>query len=218
MKSDPKRSTLCHRAPGSEKPASAAAAPSRVAPKRSATANASAALETLCAPGRTSAITSASHRGDGSAATSSPRHIERRMPILSLADDTTPKSRALSRRTPFSLAMPSLSPKNSMCAVPMFVTSPASGLATSQRCAISPGWFVPISSTRKSASSGVLRIVTGRPRWLLKFSAVAWTVPTPERNAFRSSFVVVFPADPVTPTTFARSASLRALAYSSSSP
>ena len=73
----------------------------------------------------------------------------------------------------------------------------------SQSAAISPGWFVPISRTRKSASSGVFRIVRGRPMWLLKFPPVAWVFPARERNALRNSFVVVLPAEPVTPTTFA---------------
>ena len=49
----------------------------------------------------------------------------------------------------------------------MVAAMPASGAAIPTRCAISPGWFVPISTTRKSASGGHSRIVIGSPRSLL---------------------------------------------------
>ena len=94
--------------------------------------------------------------------------------------------------------------------------TPASGAAISHSAAISPGWFDPISRTRKSASSGQLRIVSGRPMWLLKLPSVAYVLPTVERNALRSSLVVVLPAEPVSPTTFAFSERRRSRAFSCS--
>jgi len=122
-----------------------------------------------------------------------------------LAADTTPNEEAASRRAPFSSATPSSDLKNSRCAEPTQVTTPTSGAAMSHSAAISPGWLEPISSTRNSASSGQLSIVSGRPMWLLKLPSVAYVRPTVERNALRSSLVVVLPAEPVTPTTFALS-------------
>ena len=109
------------------------------------------------------------------------------------------KSFARSNRVPFSSAMPSCDPKNSICAVPIDAITPTSGSAMSQSAFISPGWFVPISRTRNSASSGQFITVIGSPMWLLKFPSV----PGQARNVFRNSLVVVFPADPVTPATFA---------------
>ena len=217
MKVTPHFSEMRHRAPGREKPASADTHPSRVAPKRSARANARQALERLWSPGRTPSRAFASHSWRGSASMNSPRHISRRMPRRTFSLETTPNSLARSRTTPFSRAIPSWSPKNSICAVPMFVMSEQSGSAMSQRWAISPGWFVPISRTRKSASFGQLRMVIGSPMWLLKLPSVAWTLPTVERNALTSSFVVVLPAEPVMATTFALSERRYSFATRSSS-
>ena len=124
----------------------------------------------------------------------------------SSAAGKTATSFARASSVPFSSAIPARDLKNSRWAVPTPVTTPTSGSAMSQRAAISPGWFDPISTTRKSASSGQLRIVIGRPRWLLKFPSVACVFPAHERNVRSSSFVVVLPAEPVTPTTVALSA------------
>ena len=50
-------------------------------------------------------------------------------------------------------AMPAWpSAKFSMCAVPTLVTTPQSGVAMRARAAISPRWFMPISTTAISCS------------------------------------------------------------------
>ncbi len=164
MNETPRRSTLRQRAPGRRKSESAASASDRVAPRRSATAKARQALETLCAPGRTPSSAAAIHAWHGSTTMSSARQSSRSFPSRTFSDETTAKSFTRAKSVPFSAAMPSCEPKNSRCAVPTFVISPPSGSAISQSRAISPGWFVPISTTRKSASSGQFRIVSGSPR------------------------------------------------------
>ena len=63
--------------------------------------------------------------------------------------------------------------------------------------AISPLWFMPISLTTTSASSGMLSRQRGAPIRLLKLPhdfQVRRSVPT---NAAIISFVVVLPAEPV---------------------
>ena len=137
-------------------------------------------FEALCAPG--------SGHANGACGTSSQRRE---------------KSMARESSTVFSRSIPSREPKNSRCAVPMPVKRPTSGCAMSHSAAISPGWFVPISRTRNSASSGQFRIVRGRPMWLLKLPSVPYVEPTFAKKAFKNSLVVVFPADPVTPITLA---------------
>src|SRR5574344_1986736 len=125
------------------------------------------------------------------------------------ASGATPKSFARRSSSLFSCAMLSCVPKNSRWAVPTETTSPTSGSAMSQSAAISPGWFVPISRTRNSASSGQFKIVIGSPMGWLKFPAV----PEQSRKVLRNSLVVVLPADPVTPMTLALSVRRRSRAF-----
>jgi hypothetical protein len=73
---------------------------------------------------------------------------------------------------PFSSAIASREPMNSMCAIPMFVMMPASGAAIAASTAISPGWFIPSSHTAISCCEFASRIVRGRPTWLLKLPSV----------------------------------------------
>ena len=47
------------------------------------------------------------------------------------------------------------------------VTTATSGRASCARGAISPGWFMPISTTAKSTSRAIRASVSGTPQWLL---------------------------------------------------
>ena len=48
-----------------------------------------------------------------------------------------------------------------------------SGSTNARSAATSPGWFVPISTTATSASSGMASSVSGTPTWLFRFPRVA---------------------------------------------
>ncbi len=60
---------------------------------------------------------------------------------------TYPPGFSASASIPFSCAIASRVPMNSMCAMPMLVMIATSGAAISASGAISPGWFMPISNT-----------------------------------------------------------------------
>ena len=66
--------------------------------------------------------------------------------------------------------------------------------------AISPGWFMPISITRKRVSMGAPSSVSGTPRWLLKLLGLACVGPIAAHAASTSRRVVVLPALPVMAT------------------
>ena len=67
--------------------------------------------------------------------------------------------------------------------------------------AISPKPRMPISSTITSVSSGVLRIVVGRPCSLLKLRSFAAVRRLAASAAHARSLVLVLPTDPVMPIT-----------------
>ncbi len=58
-----------------------------------------------------------------------------------------------------------------MCWATTMVTTPTVGAASAVRAAISPGWFVPISTTAASCSEPSRKSVSGSPHWLLKLAA-----------------------------------------------
>jgi len=60
---------------------------------------------------------------------------------------------------------------------------------------------MPISSTITSVSSGLSRMVTGRPCSLLKLRGLAAVRRVPASAAASRSLVEVLPTDPVMPTT-----------------
>ena len=94
-----------------------------------------------------------------------------------------------------------MEPKNSACARPTFVTTPITGRAIDARWRISPEWFMPISRTAARASSGTRRIESGSPTWLFRLPSVLATENSVASSAAIVSFVVVFPALPVTAIT-----------------
>ena len=66
---------------------------------------------------------------------------------------------------------------------------------------ISPGWFIPASTTTFWWRLGSPRSkVTGTPSVLLRLPSVAWVSGEPS-NTFKRSFVEVFPQLPVIPRT-----------------
>ena len=86
--------------------------------------------------------------------------------------------------------------------MPTEVITAASSPASRASAAISPGRLIPISHTRKSSPGPALSIVSGTPSsllWLL--SACVPRIPPAVRAAWIMRTVVVFPFEPVTPTT-----------------
>ena len=100
----------------------------------------------------------------------------------------------------FSSRTPSMDPRNSVCWATTMVTTPTVGAASAVRAAISPGWFVPISTTAASCSGPRRRRVSGSPHWLLKLAADLSTAQRVPSTAAISSLVVVLPLEPVTAT------------------
>src|SRR2546430_6672604 len=75
------------------------------------------------------------------------------------------------------------------------------GSITERSRGISPGTLAPASITSASASTGAARIVSGTPTRLFRLPPVACTRYVVASTARIISFVLVFPLDPVTPTT-----------------
>src|SRR5439155_1192087 len=73
--------------------------------------------------------------------------------------------------------------------------------ASSARAAISPGCWLPISSTSAWCSAASRRSVNGSPHWLLKLPLGFSTCQRTPRTPAISSLVVVLPFEPVTATT-----------------
>ncbi len=93
------------------------------------------------------------------------------------------------------------SAKFSMCAVPTLVTTPQSGAAMRASAAISPLWFMPISTTAISCSGSRRSSCSGRPKALLRLPCDLSTWNFVARAAATASLVVVLPAEPVMATT-----------------
>ena len=85
----------------------------------------------------------------------------------------------------------------------MCVTTPMAGRAIAARSAMFPAKRAPISVTTISAASGALSSVSGSPASLLYDAGLACTRRDPASAAAVRSFVAVFPAEPVMPTTVA---------------
>src|SRR6267378_2030779 len=71
-------------------------------------------------------------------------------------------------RATFSARTPSSEPRNSVWACATVVTAATVGRASSASVAISPGCWLPISSTSAWCSWVSLRSVSGSPHWLLR--------------------------------------------------
>mmetsp|Transcript_12541 Transcript_12541/g.34962 ORF Transcript_12541/g.34962 Transcript_12541/m.34962 type:complete len:312 (+) Transcript_12541:586-1521(+) len=113
---------------------------------------------------------------------------------------------APSRSSALASATPSMVPPTpSRWARPTFVTTLTPGSQIDPSCLISPNRSMPSSSTQKPASEGSLRMVRGTPIRLLLFPSVSCTAPSPRiplRRWETIDLVVVFPQEPVIPTTF----------------
>ena len=105
-----------------------------------------------------------------------------------------------SRISSFALRMPSRLPRFSMCMVPMLTMAAISGRPMLLRYAISRKWFMPISSTATSVSSGMDRMAMGIPMSLLWFAGVFATLKEPSRTVETISLVVDLPTEPVMAT------------------
>ncbi len=113
----------------------------------------------------------------------------------------TPVGGSASTSSPFAWATPSMPPSSAVWAAPTTVTTPTVGRATPHSRAICPRPRMPISSTMTSVSSGLSRMVTGRPCSLLKLRGLAAVRRVLPSAAASRSLVEVLPTDPVTPTT-----------------
>ena len=136
----------------------------------------------------------------------------------------TPVGSSASTSSPFARSTPSIPPSRSVWAAPTTVTTPTEGRATAHRRAISPAPRMPISSTITSVSSGLSRMVTGRPCSLLKLRGLAAVRKVLASTAASRSLVEVLPTDPVMPTTLSgrseraqRPSAINAVAVSSTS-
>ncbi len=93
-----------------------------------------------------------------------------RMPSTSASafQSAAPPGTRPSKIAAFSRAMPGRPSSNaSRWTGASVVTSATSGRAWRASGAISPGWFMPISTTAQSASGGIAASVSGTPQWLL---------------------------------------------------
>ena len=116
----------------------------------------------------------------------------------------TPPSAAAgndSTSSPFPSATASTDPNSLVCAAPTTVTIPTVGRPTAHNEAMWPIPRAPISSTSASVPSGALSTVSGTPISLLNDRWLAWVGRSAARTAASRSFVVVFPTEPVMPTT-----------------
>ena len=131
-----------------------------------------------------------------------PRAASVRTRASSALSTAHPSAGSAATSSPFAAAIASRSPAREACTASIAVTTPTRGRAIAQRSAISPPTYIPISATSRSAPSGRLRSASGRPISLLAFPGVALVfVAAPPSAAAISSFVVVFPTEPVTPIT-----------------
>ena len=99
------------------------------------------------------------------------------------------------------LAIAATEPNSPRCAVPTTKTTPTLGFATLVSRAISPMWRAPISKTQYLVVSLDRSKVNGTPISVLKFPSVAIVWPFRVKIEFKNSLVVVFPWEPVIPTT-----------------
>src|SRR3954452_11567072 len=112
----------------------------------------------------------------------------------------------------FVAAIASTLPSSSRCTGPMLTITPTSGSAIAASSAICPAPRIAISRTRTSVPGGAPSTVSGRPISVFRFWAVATTRRCGASMPASRSFVDVFPVDPVTPMTCARSARRHAVA------
>jgi len=112
---------------------------------------------------------------------------------------TPSAGRALST-APFSRATASTVAMNSRCSRCALLTSATVGRAMAASCAISPGWFMPSSSTATRWPSRRRSKVSGTPMSLLKLPWVASDAPAFQacRMAASICVTVVLPLEPAT--------------------
>ena len=101
----------------------------------------------------------------------------------------------------FALATASIDPSCSTCAAPIVVITPTRGRANAQSSAIWPGPRMASSRMQTSVSGSSRQSVRGTPISLFRLSSAATMRARGRQIAARMSFVEVFPAEPVMPTT-----------------
>ena len=99
--------------------------------------------------------------------------------------------------------MASADSKYPRCASPTLVHTRTSGSAIPTRVLISPGWFIPSSTTAICGRLRSCRSDSGRPIWLFRLPWFLNTGKHADRNSATISLVVVLPALPVIATTVA---------------
>ena len=113
---------------------------------------------------------------------------------------TSPSPGIASTSSPFAFWTPSIEPTPSRWAGLIVVTTPMVGWASWACAAISPKAFMPNSSTAASCPGSIPSSVRGTPHWLFWLPAALRIRRRTARTPAVSSFVVVFPFDPVIPT------------------
>ncbi len=83
---------------------------------------------------------------------------------MSRFSTATPPAANPSKIAAFSRAMPSTAPNAARCTAATVVIMATSGRASRASGEISPGAFMPISSTAKSQSAGIRASVSGTPQ------------------------------------------------------
>ena len=83
-----------------------------------------------------------------------------------------PSAASASIAAPFSRATASTVPMNSWCSRCALLTSATVGCATRASTAISPGWFMPSSTTATRCASASCSTVSGTPMWLFRLPCV----------------------------------------------
>ena len=183
----PPSSSTCMRAPGSSTEEMPCAISSRLSPASWPTAAASSALPTItrvitgrctgtrappCSslkpmPSAPTEISSACQVEPGPFPTQTTRALAlcaiSRLHRSSLFKIAAPCGGSAAINAAFSSAIACWLVKNSMCAGPMLLITPNSGAVMCASGAISPGWFIPISTTPNSSSSSSFNRVRGTP-------------------------------------------------------
>ncbi len=101
-----------------------------------------------------------------------PRALRRHVRVVDVDDRRRAAGQSPANSSPSAAATPSRLPRPSRCSGWMVVMSAASGSATAVSRAISPGWFIPSSTTAATCSGRRRRSVSGTPTSLFRLPSV----------------------------------------------
>jgi hypothetical protein len=137
----------------------------------------------------------------------------------STGNTAVPSAPSASTRAPFSSATAATSRMNSRCSRCAFVTTATVGLAMAARRAISPGWFMPSSTTATACTPSRRRSsVSGRPMSLLKLPSVASARSPCQARRMEATICVVVVLPLLPPTATSGNAAKRARQAAPSAP